>query len=255
MRKHLLFFIVVLCMAGSLSAQKKDYVTVGLGVDYALLNDRAVGDVPMKSLMGSASMGFMHIGENNRWDVSLKGGFGFSNTYNFPSLSSRVADSYYFSLGGGYLHRVSDSAGKWRWYVGGKGEAMLYINQIVPFTNSEANYFFHAGVGPAAGIEKDLNIFKRKWTMCAGIEADLLAVVVRPSYVLPFIEDGLRNVQLATLNDYGNYSTRVSFFRAMKNGNAMKFIYRWRYDFYSRENTVRHAMHSVSFILYFKASK
>ena len=35
MRKHLLFLIVVLCMAGSLSAQKKDYVTVGLGVDYA----------------------------------------------------------------------------------------------------------------------------------------------------------------------------------------------------------------------------
>ncbi|MBQ2421490.1 MAG: hypothetical protein II285_00755, partial [Flavobacteriales bacterium] len=36
MRKHLLFLIIVLCGAGSLSAQKKDYVTVGLGVDYAL---------------------------------------------------------------------------------------------------------------------------------------------------------------------------------------------------------------------------
>ena len=88
-----------------------------------------------------------------------------------------------------------------------------------------------------------------------GLDFDVLAVVVRPSYVLPFVEDGVRNVTLATMNDYGNYSTRIGIFRTMKNGNAMRVQYRWRYDFYSRENTVRHAMHSISFTLYFNSSK
>ena len=255
MKRHLLSIIVILCTISSLWAQKKDYVGVSLGVDYALLNDNAVGDVPMKSLMGSASMGFMHIGENNRWGVNIKGGFGFTNTYNFPSVSSRAADSYYFSLSGSYLHRISDKTHKWRWYVGGKANATLYINQILSFTNNEANYFFHSGIGPSGKVERDIKLFKRDWTLDMGLDFDVMAVVVRPSYVLPFVEDGVRNVTLATMNDYGNYSTRIGIFRTMKNGNAMRVQYRWRYDFYSRENTVRHAMHSISFTLYFNSSK
>ena len=228
---------------------------------------------------GGLYIGFTNRGEKSLWGISLWGTFGFVNTarssnlgggtdiiiplevgfsqtyqfseaYRFPNYNGRIADRYVGRLEGEYLHRVNRLENRWKVFVGGQMSLHAYYNRILIFTNSESNYFFHLGIAPKVHLEYPFSMLKKEYRLTGSASYDVLAVVARPSYSLPFPNDRMDNVRLASLGGYGMAQTHIGLFHPMRNGNAWEAAYRWQYDFDSHMNRVRQGMHSLSFILY-----
>lgn len=276
-------FFTALCLLAGVcmaQAQQRDkYLQFGLTADYTLINDKAIGNPPLEALDGGLYIGFNNRGEKSIWGISLWGTFGFVNTarssnlgggsdiitplgtyspqaynlsqaYRFPNYNTRIADRYAARLEGEYLRRVNRLENRWKIFVGGQMSLHTYYNQILIFTNSESNYFFHLGIAPKVHLEYPFNMLKKEYRIIGSASYDVLAVVARPSYSLPFPDDRMDNVRLASLGGYGMAQTRIGLFHRMRKGNAWEAAYRWQYDFDSHMNRVRQGMHSLSFILY-----
>ena len=91
---------------------------------------------------------------------------------------------------------------------------------------------------------------RKEYRLTGAFSYDILAVVARPSYSLPFPGGRMDNVRVASLGGYGMAQTRVGLYHPMRNGNAWEAAYSWRYDFDTHLNRVRQAVHSLSFLLY-----
>ena len=241
------FLLVCLCTA---HAQRSKYLHFGPTVDYVLLNDRTIGDIPLKGADIGLRIGFDNIGQNSLWGIGLTAGVGFANTYHFPNLPNRIADRYFGSLDGEYLHRVNRPDSRLKVYVGGQMNLSLYYNQIRVFTNSETNYFFHLGLAPKVRLDFPFRMFRRGYSLIGAASYDVLAVVARPGFSMPFPGDRMDNVRVASLAGYGMARTHVGLYHRMRNGNAWEAAYRWQFDFDNHLNTVRQAVHGVSFVLY-----
>ncbi len=252
MKKKLL--AIVLC-AGAFhaAAQTDTYKSVhfGLRTDYVVLNDKTIGDVPMKGASAGLDIGFDNRSEKHIWGIGLKAGIGFLNTFGFPSIENRIADRYYGILSGTYMHSVSRQENRFRMFAGGKLDIQAYINTVIPFSNSQANYFGHIGLAPQFYCEYPFEILKKKVSVFGKINYDIMAVVMRPTYSMPFRNDRLDNIRLASFGSYGQAETEVGLFRRMKNRNAMSLSYGWQYGYYDYQNTVKQAVHNISFIFYF----
>ncbi len=272
-------FLTILCLLAGIciaQAQQRDrYLHFGLVADYVLLNDKTIGDVPLEALDGGLYIGFENRGEKSLWGISLQGTFGFVNTYrslgggeitplgsyfpqaykssqaySFPNYNTRIADRYTGRLEGEYLHRVNRLENRWKVFVGGQMSLHAYYNRVLIFTNSESNYFFHAGIAPKIHLEYPFTMLKKEYKVIGSASYDILAVVARPSYSLPFPDDRMENVRVASLGGYGMAQTRIGLFHRMRRGNAWEAAYRWQYDFDSHMNNVRQGIHSLSFRLY-----
>ena len=224
MKKKLL--AIVLC-AGAFHAvaQTDTYKSVhfGLRTDYVVLNDKTIGDVPMKGASAGLDIGFDNRSEKHIWGIGLKAGIGFLNTFGFPSIENRIADRYYGILSGTYMHSVS----------------------------RQENYFGHIGLAPQFYCEYPFEVLKKQVSVFGKINYDIMAVVMRPTYSMPFRNDRLDNIRLASFGSYGQAETEVGLFRRMKNRNAMSLSYGWQYGYYDYQNTVKQAVHNISFIFYF----
>ncbi|MDD4820259.1 MAG: hypothetical protein PHD21_05440 [Flavobacteriales bacterium] len=250
MRKiHLLLLLMVASV--SVSAQKNNYIHFGVCMDYTLLNDKTIGDIPLNGMVFGLALGFDHASLRHVWGVDIRGGYGFMNTYNFPDAVGRIADNYYGSLGGYYMHSVTPVYKKFRLFLGGDMNFQMYANQMLSFSNSEANYFAHLGIGPKAQFSYPFKIGKKTWSILGSLTVDVAALVIRPGYSLPFENDKITNVRMASFGSYGNFATRIGFFHSTKKQNAMEISYRWQYNYYTYENAVRHSLHSLAYILYF----
>ena len=272
-------FLTILCLLAGIciaQAQQRDrYLHFGLVADYVLLNDKTIGDVPLEALDGGLYIGFENRGEKSLWGISLQGTFGFVNTYrslgggeitplgsyspqaykssqtySFPNYNTRIADRYTGRLEGEYLHRVNRLESRWKVFVGGQMSLHAYYNRVLIFTNSESNYFFHAGIAPKVHLEYPFTMLKKEYKVIGSASYDILAIVARPSYSLPFPDDRMENVRVASLGGYGMAQTRIGLFHRMRRGNAWEAAYRWQYDFDSHMNNVRQGIHSLSFKLY-----
>lgn len=257
-------------------AQQRDrYLQFGLTADYTLINDKVIGNPPLETLNGGLYIGFNNRGEKSLWGISFQGTIGFVNTfrslggaeitplgtyfpetyrssqaYSFPNYNTRIADRYTGRLEGEYLHRVNRLENRWKVFVGGQMSLHAYYNRVLIFTNSESNYFFHAGIAPKVHLEYPFTMLKKEYRVIGTASYDILAVVARPSYSLPFPDDRMENVRVASLGGYGMAQTRIGLLHRMRRGNAWEAAYRWQYDFDSHMNRVRQGMHSLSFILY-----
>lgn len=250
MRKSLLIF-ALLWTCISASAQKNNYIHFGLGMDYTLLNDKTIGDIPLNGMVFGLALGFDHASLRHVWGVDLRGGYGFMNTNDFPNATGRIADNFYGALGGYYMHSVSPIYNKFRLFLGAELDFQMYANQMLTFSNSEANYFAHLGFAPKAQFSYPFKIAKKTWSIIGSLSFDVAALVVRPNYSLPFENDKITNARFASLGSYGNFATRIGFFHSTKKQNAMEISYRWQYDYYTKENAVRHSLHTLAYILYF----
>lgn len=272
-------FLTILCLLAGIciaQAQQRDrYLHFGLTADYVLLNDKTIGDVPLEALDGGLYIGFDNRGEKSLWGISFQGTVGFVNTYrslgggeitplgsyfpqaykfsqaySFPNYNTRIADRYTGRLEGEYLHRVNRLGNRWKVFVGGQMSLHAYYNRVLIFTNSESNYFFHAGIAPKVHLEYPFTMLKKEYRVVGSASYDILAVVARPSYSLPFPDDRMENVRMASLGGYGMAQTRIGLFHRMRKGNAWEASYRWQYDFDSHMNNVRQGIHSLSFRIY-----
>ena len=250
MKKYILTPVFLL-LSLTCFAQKNNYIHFGVGMDYTLLNDKTIGDIPLNGMVFGLALGFDHASLRHVWGVDIRGGYGFMNTYNFPEAVGRMADNFYGSLGSYYMHSVTPDDRKFRLFLGGDMNFQMFANQIKSFSNSEANYFAHLGIGPKAQFSYPFMVGKKVWSILGSLTFDLAGLVVRPGYSLPFQDDKINNVKVASLGSYGNFATRIGFFHSTKKQNAMEISYRWQYDYYTGENPVRHSLHTLAYILYF----
>ncbi len=88
--------------------------------------------------------------------------------------------------------------------------------------------------------------------MFGKINYDIMAVVMRPTYSMPFRNDRLDNIRLASFGSYGQAETEVGLFPPHeKPKRHVASSYGWQYGYYDYQNTVKQAVHNISFIFYF----
>lgn len=275
-KKHL-FTLLLLAVAGLSVCRGQDIPQRQLHLtiigDYILLNDKTIGDVPVDGLDAGLSIGFTHRGARSEWSVSLQGTIGYLShhpsgeldddsdvivpmpytlqaTGGLPRYRAQIADRYAGILQGEYLHAVNRPSARWRISVGGQLSFHAYYNRLQAFSNSESNYFFHAGLAPKARTEYPFRMWKKDYRVYGSFSYDILAVVARPDYSLPFLDGKMNNVRLAGPGGYAMAQVGAGLYHPMRNGNAWQAAYRWQYDTDTRLNRVRQAIHSLSFTLH-----
>lgn len=276
-RKYLFTFLLALaglsvCRGQDIPQRQLQLTAVG---NYILINDRTIGQVPVDGLDGGLRIGFTHRKARSEWNVSLQGTVGFlshhpsgeldddsdvivplgSATFGrtaagLPRYRAQIADRYTGILQGEYLRTVNRPSARWRISAGAQASFHVYYNRIQAFSNSQSNYFFHAGLAPKARAEYPFRMWKKDYRVYGSFSYDILAVVARPDYSLPFLDGKMNNVRLAGPGGYAMAQIGAGLYHPMRNGNAWQAAYRWQYDADSRLNRIRQAVHSLSFSLY-----
>lgn len=244
--------------------------------DYILLNDKTIGDVPVDGLAAGLHIGFSNRGERSMWRLSLQGTVGFLSLHpsgelnddsdvivplgtrspafvqaaGLPRYKAQIGDRYGGYIEGEYLHTVNRPTARWRIWIGGQVSLHAYYNRISLFSNSRSNYFAHAGLAPKIRAEYPFGMWRKDYRVYGSFSYDLLSVVARPGYSLPFIDGRMDNVRLAGPGGYGMALLCVGLYHPMRNGNGWEAAYRWQYDTDTHLNRVRQAVHSLSFTIH-----
>ena len=243
--------------------------------NYILLNDRSIGQVPIDGLDAGLRIGFSNRGERSCWSISLQGTAGFMSlhpsgeldddsdvlvplgTWNpelasagLPRYQAQIANRYAGVIEAEYLHAVNRPHARWRLSIGGLFSLYAYYNRILVFSNSESNYFFHTAIAPKIQADYPFRMWEKDYQVYGTFSYDILGVVARPSYSLPFTDNRIDNIRIAGPGGYAMAQIGVGLYHPMRNGNAWQAAYRWTYDSDSHLNRVRQAVHSLSFTIH-----
>ena len=255
MNKHYLLLIFLLTTF-SLSAQRVvfegQYLQISGGGKYNSLYDSSIGSQHYKGLTASTRIAYRNNSMNLRWWTELEFDGGYYNSYNFPSVTDRVANQ----VSGGYnfgfvkpLHKFSNELYFW----GGVSLTGRYAyNQILHYSNSADNYTFLNNFGVNGLLHYTFRMADRWWSLEWFMNVPLATYYMRPGYSVNFPEDKLGEQGFTTFNQFYEIDSEIRLVFPLRNENKIALEYHWDYYNLNTSNKVQYGSHGIFITAYFK---
>ena len=252
----LYFLILFLLTTFSLSAQRVvfegQYLQISGGGKYNNLYDSSIGSQHYKGLVASTRIAYRNNSMNLRWWTELEFDGGYYNSYNFPSITDRVANQ----VSGGYnfgfvkpLHKFSNEFYFW----GGMSLTGRYAyNQILHYSNSADNYTFLNNIGVNGLLHYTFRMMDRWWSLEWFMNVPIATYYMRPGYSINFPEDKLGETGFTSFNQFYEIDSEIRLVFPLKNENKIALEYHWDYYSLNTSNKVQYGSHGIFITAYFQ---
>ncbi|OYT15049.1 MAG: hypothetical protein B7C24_15095 [Bacteroidetes bacterium 4572_77] len=256
MNKLKLLFILLTFISIDISAQKVvfqgQFFQFSAGSKFNTVYDKTVGATHYKGLTGSARFAYINNSANFRWWTELDFDGGFFNSYNFPSVTDRVANQ----ISGGYnfgfvkpIHKFSNELYLW----GGASVTGRYAyNDVLSYSNSSDNYTFLNNLGLNGMLHYTFNMFDRWWSFEWFLNVPFVTYYMRPGYSVNFPDSSIGESNLATFNKFFEIDSEIRLVFPLMNENKISLEYHWDYFSLNTLNKVQYASHGIFITAYFK---
>ncbi|MDN5201462.1 hypothetical protein QQ008_08820 [Fulvivirgaceae bacterium BMA10] len=235
------------------------YLTSSLGSRSVRLKDDHMS--PMNYFGGMITPGFGIIKERarsiSRFDLLFN--IGSIRSRNATELRPMRGDYFRLDIQYAYLRYIKEiGEGKYRWFVGGKFRSHANVRLNEQLDTGFITFIFTNGLSFSTALQRDFQLFNRKFIAFYQVDIGVLSHVVRPNYLNIFnyldpendwLEERLRDSDWLTIGKFNSIKSQLEIAYPIKAGNMIKFSYGW--DFYSLNNKLKAKGASHEFLFTF----
>ncbi|MCK5782343.1 MAG: hypothetical protein KAH10_07110 [Flavobacteriales bacterium] len=234
---------------------RERYLQFSTGAKISTLSDKSVSTLHYKGNALAARFAYLDISENLRWWTELEFDGGYSNSYNYPSITDRAANH----ISGGYnfgiqkpVYKFNDKLNLW---LGASLSGRYTYNQFVNYSNSQDNYTFLNNLGVNSLLNYSFMLFDRPWYLEWYMNVPLATYYMRPGYSISYPDGMLGDSGFASFGSFLELDSELRLVFPFKNDNKISLEYHWDYYSLNNDNKVQNSSHAIFLTAYFKLSK
>jgi|LGVF01.1.fsa_nt_gb hypothetical protein len=256
MKKLKYSIYLILLTSFSLSAQRVvfegDFIQFSAGAKMNTLYDSSIGSKHYKGLVGSTRIAYRNNSPNLQWWAELDFDGGYYNSYNFPSITDRVANQISGGYNFGFVRSLHKFSNELYFYGGASVTGRYAYNQILHYSNSQDNYTFLNNLGLNGMLHYTFNMMDRWWSLEWFVNLPVATYYMRPGYSVNFPENKLGETGFTTFNQFFEVDSEIRLVFPLMNENKIALEYHWDYYSLNTLNKVQYASHGIFLTAYFK---
>lgn len=236
--------LLFLLLTASLQAQTHHYVNMRLAGNRHMVLDEFQSPLVYRGLEGFLSGGWEMRSEKIRLRTEVGGSFGLLSPSG-PLIYQGGGNgevSLLFNLGGVGPERV---------LVGPSLTGGFYYRYRDDYRNNASSYDGLFALGPQAGYERDLGLWKQEFRLGAEVFLPLLLLSERPEYIRAFPDGEWPAPKVYGPGQALLFRTKLYADWLRNNGNIIRLIYGWEYRQLTEVNPLYASRHFIGLETFF----
>lgn len=254
---YLFIILSLVCNQGYAGNEKNRHLVFGGGWTYLGLRDQG-----LSSLYYDGGHAYINAGYLNRVeDKTNSVNFSFLTGKITPAINPELTASEMKIIGAEINVSQMRSAGtlingKGFFLIGGSSETVLTNYEHNQFTNSSLTNLFFSTLNLSSSLSYPFIRDEQKYLLEFQMHLPLVAFIIRPSYayIKPAgfeehttgnLQSLINSIEVSTFNVFSRISSQLSLEYPLKNNNALRIEYRWKYFSHHNDNPIKSASHGI----------
>lgn len=240
---------------GQSVVHKGEYLQFSGGAKMNTLYDSSIGAQHYNGIVGSTKIAYTKNTLKARWWAELDFDLGYYNSYNFPSVSDRVANQLSCGYNFGFVKPLHKFSNKLYFWGGVSISGRYAYNQFINYSNSADNYTFLNNFGINGLLHYTFLMADRWWSLEWTMNIPLATYYMRPGYSINFPNNEIGEHGFTSFNEFYEIDSEIRLVFPFRNKNKIAIEYHWDYYSLNTSNKVQYGSHGIFLTAQFKLNK